>query len=106
MNEAWIEDAKKIVLAYAVPIGGKILGAIVLWIVGRMVIGFIQRMSERALERRHLDATLARYVRSMLGVVLTILLLLSILSIFGVETASFAGIIAAAGVAIGMAWSG
>jgi small conductance mechanosensitive channel len=45
-------------------------------------------------------------VHSVLGVTLTILLLLAILSVFGVETTSFAGILAAAGVAIGMAWSG
>jgi small conductance mechanosensitive channel len=106
MNDAWAEEAKKVLLLYAVPIGGKILGAIVLWIIGRMIISLIQRLADKALERRHLDATLARYTRSMIGVLLTILLMLSILSIFGVETASFAGILAAAGVAIGMAWSG
>lgn len=106
MNEAWAEEAKRILFTYAVPFAGKILGAIALWIIGRLIIGAIQRLAERALERRHFDATLARYARSMLGVVLTILLLLSILSIFGIETASFAGIIAAAGVAIGMAWAG
>src|SRR5262245_62729040 len=106
MNDAWAEEAKKILLTYAVPVAGKIVGAIVLWFIGRMIISGIQRIAERSLERRHLDATLTRYARSMLGVLLTVLLLLSILSIFGVETASFAGILAAAGVAIGMAWSG
>jgi small conductance mechanosensitive channel len=106
MNEAWADEAKRILFTYAVPFGGRIVGAIVLWIVGRIIISAVQRLAERSLERRKLDTTLSRYVRSMIGVVLTILLLLSILSIFGVETASFAGILAAAGVAIGMAWSG
>jgi len=102
----WADEAQRIFITYAVPIGGKLVGAIVLWIVGRVLISGVQRVAERGLEHRKLDATLSRYVRSMIGVTLTILLLLAILSIFGVETTSFAGIIAAAGVAIGMAWSG
>ena len=77
-----------------------------LWILGRLIISGIQRVAERGLQHRKLDATLSRYVHSVIGVTLTILLLLAILSIFGVETTSFAGILAAAGVAIGMAWSG
>ena len=102
----WAEEAQRVVFTYAVPIGGKILGAIVLWIIGRLVISGVQRVAERGLEHRKLDTTLTRYVRSMIGVTLTVLLVLAILSVFGVETASFAGVLAAAGVAIGMAWSG
>jgi small conductance mechanosensitive channel len=107
MNQTgWTDEIQRILVTYAVPFGGKILGAIVLWVVGRVVISAIQRVAERGLEHRKLDVTLSRYARSVIGVALTVLLLLAILSIFGVETASFAGIIAAAGVAIGMAWSG
>lgn len=102
----WADEAQRILFTYAVPIGGKIIGAIALWIIGRVVISGVQRVAERGLEHRKIDATLSRYVRSMIGVTLTILLLLAILSLFGVETTSFAGLIAAAGVAIGMAWSG
>lgn len=102
----WADEAQRIVITYAVPLGGKLVGAVALWIIGRMVISGVQRVAERGLEHRKLDATLSRYVRSMIGVTLTLLLLLAILSIFGVETTSFAGILAAAGVAIGMAWSG
>lgn len=55
---------------------------------------------------RKLDATLIEYLESALGVMLRILLVIAVLSLFGVETASFAAILAAAGIAIGMAWSG
>jgi len=103
---AWAEEAQRILFQYAVPIGGKLVGAIVLWVIGRIIIAGVQRVAERGLEHKKLDKTLSRYVRSIIGVSLTILLLLAILSIFGVETTSFAGLIAAAGVAIGMAWSG
>ncbi|MBK8256317.1 MAG: mechanosensitive ion channel family protein [Polyangiaceae bacterium] len=101
-----LEQAKKAAVEYAVPIGGKIVGAIVLWVVGRIVIGVIRRGFGAAFERRKIDGTLVRYLDSVMGVVLNLLLVIAILSLFGVETTSFAGILAAAGVAIGMAWSG
>jgi small conductance mechanosensitive channel len=87
-------------------IGAKLLGAIVLWIVGRIVIAGIRSGVRRASEVRHLDATLIRYLDSCLGVLLQILLMIALLGVFGVETTTFAGVLAAAGVAIGMAWSG
>ena len=90
MNEVtWADEAKRILLTYAVPFGGKLLGVIALWLIGRFVIGAIQRMADRALAHRKLDVTLTRYARSMIGVTLTVLLLLAMLSVFGVETASF-----------------
>jgi len=107
MNPAnWAEEVQRVALTYAVPIGGKLVGAILLWVIGRMIIGGVQRVAERGLQHRKIDPTLGRYVHSVIGVTLTILLVLAILSLFGVETTSFAGILAAAGVAIGMAWSG
>jgi len=102
----WMEQLKTLLMTYAIPIGGKIIGAIVLWIIGRIIIRAVRGMTSRVFERRKLDATLVRYLDSVIGVVLTLVLLISILSIFGIETTSFAGILAAAGVAIGMAWSG
>lgn len=87
-------------------IGGKILGAIALWIVGRVIIGAVRRLVRRATEVRKVDATLIRYLDSVLGVMLQILLIVAILGVFGIQTTTFAGLLAAAGVAIGMAWSG
>ncbi|MEO5730318.1 MAG: mechanosensitive ion channel family protein [Byssovorax sp.] len=106
MNSDWLAYAKNTIVLYAVPLGGKLLGALVLWIVGRTVIRWVRAMARHSLERRKLDVTLVRYLDSVLGVLLNLLLFLAALSIFGVETTSFAGIIGAAGVAIGLAWSG
>jgi small conductance mechanosensitive channel len=106
MNPEWSEEGKRLLVTYAVPIGGKLLGALLLWIIGRTVIRWVRAMARHNLEKRKLDVTLVRYLDSVLGVVLNLLLLLAALSIFGVETTSFAGIIGAAGVAIGLAWSG
>jgi small conductance mechanosensitive channel len=87
-------------------VGLKILGGIVLWVVGRMVIGFVARLVGRVVHRQGLDPTLARWLGTTTTVVLNIMLILAILSLFGVETTTFAALIAAAGLAIGMAWSG
>ena len=87
-------------------VGLKMLGAIVLWVVGRMLIGIVARMAHNALERQRVDTTLARWIGSVIVVALNIVLVIAILSIFGVETTTLAALLAAAGVAIGMAWSG
>lgn len=102
----WLSQLKKVLMEYAVPIGGKIVGALVLWIVGRIVIRAVLRMINNTFEKRKLDPTLVRYLDSVISVVLNLLLVIAILSVFGVETTSFAGVLAAGGVAIGLAWSG
>lgn len=97
---------QSLVSAYIVPLAWKLLGAIVLWIVGRWIIALVGAALARVLDRRKLDPTLARYTVSVAGGLLTVLLAIAVLSVLGVETASFAALLAAAGVAIGMAWSG
>ena len=101
-----LENVKALAVTRAVPLLYQIGGAILLWIVGRIAISAIRRGVHISLERRQFDATLIRYIESVASVTLTILLVLAVLSIFGVETTSFAALLAAAGIAIGTAWSG
>jgi small conductance mechanosensitive channel len=85
----------------------KILGALAAWIIGRWLIGLALRAFGLALERgKKVDATLANYLKSIIGVILNIVLVLSILDIFGVKTTSFAALLAGAGLAVGTAWGG
>jgi small conductance mechanosensitive channel len=58
------------------------------------------------MHRNHIDATLTRYLGSMINVALNIALVLGILGYFGIQTTSIAAMLAGAGVAIGAAWSG
>jgi small conductance mechanosensitive channel len=87
-------------------VGLQILGAVVLLIFGRWLIGVVVRLLERSLERQKVDPTVLRYVGSAISVALNIVLVVAILGYFGLETTSFAALLAATGVAIGMAWSG
>jgi len=86
--------------------GLKVAGAIAVWIIGRWLIGFAVRLLLAALERQQIDRTLQRYIGNIVGVALTIVLVVAILGYFGVETTSFAALIAAMGIAIGAAWAG
>ena len=87
--------------------GLKIVGAIAAWIIGRWLIGMAVRAMGAAMERgKRIDSTLSNYMRSVLSVVLTIVLVMAILDIFGVKTTSFAALLAGAGLAIGTAWGG
>lgn len=91
---------------YALAFGVKILAAIAFWVIGRWLIGLAVGMVQKALSKQSVDPTVLRYVGSFITVTLNILLVIGILGYFGVQTTSIAALIAAAGVAIGMAWSG
>jgi small conductance mechanosensitive channel len=84
----------------------KVAGAFVLWLVGRWLIGLSTGMVGRALSRQNFDVTLTRYLQTGLSVLLNVALLVAILGFFGVETTTFAALLAAGGVAIGVAWGG
>jgi len=99
-------DMLQVATDIGIRFGIRIIGAIALWIIGRAVINFIGRLINRWLVHQHLDATLGRYIASATTIILNIILVIALLGIFGVETTTFAAIIAAAGVAIGVAWGG
>lgn len=91
---------------YAFAFGIKILAAIAFWVIGRWLIGFAVGMVQKSLERQKVDPTVLRYVGSFITVTLNVLLVVGILGFFGIQTTSLAALIAAVGLAIGMAWSG
>jgi small conductance mechanosensitive channel len=101
-----IQKYTDIVAAYATEAGLKILAAIVFWIVGRWLIGLTGRMLQRVLEKQKVDPTLMRYIGSFLAVTLNIVLVVAILGYFGVQTTTFAALVAGIGIAIGAAWGG
>lgn len=89
-----------------IALGIRVLEALALWIVGRWLIGFALRLIGRGMTRQKIDPTLIRYIQNAVGAILNIVLVIAILGFFGVQTTSLAALIAAAGVAIGLAWSG
>ena len=96
------ETAKPVLIAF----GLKALGAIAIYIVGRWLIGVAGTLIQKSLERQKVEPTIIRYLGNALNVALNVLLVIGILGYFGVETTSFAALIAALGIAIGAAWGG
>ena len=91
---------------WSVSAGGRIIGAIIIFVVGRFLISFLKKMVAKLLAKRQVDPSIQSFVKSLVNILLTILLIIAVIGKLGVETTSFAALLASAGVAIGMALSG
>ena len=97
---------KQLLSTTVTELGIKILAALAFWFIGRWLIGRVVAVMRAALNRNHVDPTLIKYLGSIVAVALNITLVLGILGYFGIQTTSFAALLAGAGVAMGAAWSG
>lgn len=103
MNLSYVQS---FTTTHIIPFIWALLGAIAIWVIGSWTITLIRAALGRAMAARGMDHTLVGYLDTATSVMLKILLLVAVLGTLGVATTSFAAILAAAGVAIGMAWSG
>ena len=86
--------------------GPKLIGAIVVYIIGSIIIKKLIKVFGNMLDKRDTDASLKPFLKSIVSVILTVLLAISVLSMLGVAMTSFIAILGAAGLAVGMALSG
>jgi len=93
---------KELVFQYA----PKVVSALVILIVGLWIIKMITKGVSKLMEKRNLDVSLRGFLSSLIGWALKIFLFVTVAGQLGVETTSFAAVIAAAGLAIGMALQG
>jgi small conductance mechanosensitive channel len=93
-------------VSLAIAYGLKLLLAVITLIVGLWLIKLLLRALGRGMEHRSIEPTLSKFLGSLLSVFLKILLLVTVISMVGVEMTSFIAILAAAGLAVGMALSG
>ena len=98
--QALIQNALPILLYFVL----RVIGAIALWIIGRRLIQFAVVLLVRTL-KFPFDQTVAAYIGTTVKVLLNIVLIVAILGFFGIETTSFAALMAGVGLAIGAAWS-
>lgn len=87
-------------------LGWTLIKALLVFIVGRFLISMINKLVQRVLLKRNIDPSIKTFVGSLIHIILMILLIVSVVGALGVQTASFAALLASAGVAIGMALSG
>lgn len=95
-----------LVTQYGTEFGIKILASLAFWLIGRWLIRFSVGLVQSSLGRQNVDPTVLRYVGSFITVTLNILLVIGVLGYLGVQTTTFAALLAAVGLAIGLAWSG
>ena len=101
-----VEQLIQKLLDWGLNAGSHLLGAILIFIIGRFLISFLNRMLARILAKRRVDAGIQSFTKSLVNILLTVLLIVAIVNKLGVETTSFAALLASAGVAVGMALSG
>lgn len=94
------------ILPQLTQIATKLGGAILLWLIGRFLIKLALKALSASLIKSKVDKTLAKWIGAIAGLMTNFLLAIAVLSVFGVETTSFAALLAAAGLAIGAAWAG
>ncbi len=100
------DDAITKIANSIVDFGFKLLIAILIFYVGRFIIGRIFKFVNKVLVSRKIDASLTTFVLSLIKMVLYFILIITVIGILGIETSSFLALFASAGVAIGMALSG
>ncbi len=93
-------------IAGCISIGGRILGAIVIFIIGKFIVNWLNRLFAKLLEKRKVEASIQSFLKSIINITLLVLLFLAVIGQLGIELTSFAALLASAGVAIGMALSG
>ena len=101
-----VEQLLSKLLDWGIEVGKDLLGATIIYIVGRFIIKQVGRLLARILEKRKLEISVQTFLRSLVSILLNLILAFAIVSRLGVETTSFAALLASAGVAIGMALSG
>ena len=111
-SDALSVDALKIeklidkLIDLSITAGKHILMAVVIFVIGRFIVTLLNRLLARMLERRKVDPTIQTFLKSLVNILLMLLLVVSVIGALGVNTTSFAALLASAGVAIGMALSG
>lgn len=101
-----VEEQVSTVAKWLVGAGWNVLGAIAIFVIGRFLISLIMKVLHRTMERRKVDASIQTFLSSFVNITLMILLIVAIIGRLGIDTTSFAALLASAGVAIGMAMSG
>lgn len=105
-NSDYIKELIDKGIDLGVEAGKSILIAIIIYFVGKALISLINRMLHGVMERKKVDPAIQTFLGSLVNIMLMILLVISVVSALGVNTTSFAALLASAGVAVGMALSG
>ena len=100
--QKWIDKGYEVIIDF----GPKVLAAIAIWIIGAFVIKTTIKGIRKVMTKRDYDESLKKFLLNLLGWIFKIILIVVVLGTVGIETTSFAALLAAAGLAIGLALQG
>ena len=89
-----------------IELGGRILAALIIFIIGKSLINWANKLFATTLQKRNVDASIQSFLKSIVNITLLVMLFLAIIGKLGIELTSFAALLASVGVAVGMALSG
>ncbi len=101
-----LEKILERLLDFGIDVGQRLIGAVLIYVIGRFIIKQLNKLLSKLLERRKLEVSVQTFLKSLTSLLLNLILAFAIVAKLGVETTSFAALLASAGVAIGMALSG
>ena len=89
-----------------IELGGRILAALIIFIIGKFLINWANKLFATTLQKRNVDASIQSFLKSIVNITLLVMLFLAVIGKLGIELTSFAALLASVGVAVGMALSG
>ncbi|MBO3097127.1 MULTISPECIES: mechanosensitive ion channel family protein [Gelidibacter] len=98
----WIDKGYELIINF----GPKVLGAILIWIIGSWVIKLLLKGVEKGMKKGNYEISLQKFLLNLISWTLKVVLIVVVLGTVGIETTSFAAILAAAGLALGLALQG
>ena len=101
-----MNQALEKLIDFSIDAGKDILVAVLIYVIGRFIIKYINKLIAKIMEKRKLETSVQTFLRSLLNILLNLIWAFAIIGKLGVETTSFAALLASAGVAVGMALSG
>ena len=90
----------------SIDLGGRILAALIIFIIGKFLINWANKLFATTLQKRNVDASIQSFLKSIVNITLLVMLFLAVIGKLGIELTSFAALLASVGVAVGMALSG
>ena len=101
-----INEAINKLIDGSINLGGKILGALIIFIIGKFIVNWLNKLFAAMLQKRKVDASIQSFLKSIVNITLLVMLFLAVIGQLGIELTSFAALLASVGVAVGMALSG
>jgi small conductance mechanosensitive channel len=103
---SWWKDSLFALREDVIHFGERLILCIIIYFIGRKLIKYINVLVSKLLSKKEFDPTVTSFLKSLISIVLTAVLIITMINVLGINNSSFLAVLASAGVAMGMAMSG